>query len=162
MAERGPRDDVIHRRSAKVLLVDFHGSVLLFRGMDPDRQEDGSWWFPPGGGVEGDESDEQAALREVREETGVEIEDLGPPVATRRANFAFEGMTLDSDEVYFLVRIDRFEPTNLGWTELERRSILEHRWWSQQELADTTETVYPEQLLAILEELAPVSEVRRA
>lgn len=57
------------RQSAKVLLVDPAGRVLLFRGGDPTRPEAGSWWFPPGGGVEPGETLEEAARREVREET---------------------------------------------------------------------------------------------
>jgi 8-oxo-dGTP pyrophosphatase MutT (NUDIX family) len=139
----------IRRRSAKVLVVEHSGDVLLFRGGNPDR--DGTWWFPPGGGVEGDESDEQAALRELREETGLTLEDVGLPIGTRRATFAFEGQVLHSDEVYFLVRVDRFEVDDAGWTDAEHRTILGHRWWSRQELMDTDETVYPERLLSILE-----------
>ena len=144
----------ITRRSAKVIVVDPSGDVLLFRGRDPDRPSDGSWWFPPGGGVEADESDEQAALRELREETGLDIDLLGAPVATRRATFAFKGQTFQSDEIYFLVRTGRFELTTLGWTDAERQAILEHRWWPQQQLAITGETVYPEGLLAMLREEA--------
>ena len=144
----------ITRRSAKVIVVDPSGDVLLFRGRDPDRPSDGSWWFPPGGGVEADESDEQAALRELREETGLEIDRLGTPVATRRATFGFMGQTLLSDEVYFLVQTHRFELTTVGWTDVERQTILEHRWWPQRELAITRETVYPEELLVIMREQA--------
>ena len=34
-------------------------------------------WLPPGGHIEADELPEEAALREVREETGLEVELLG-------------------------------------------------------------------------------------
>src|SRR3954466_3958691 len=120
MTERDSLERMIHRRSAKVIGVDPSGDVLLFRGMDPARPGDGTWWFTPGGGVEGDESDEQAALRELREETGLEVEGVGSPVAARRATFAFDGYVLDSDEVYFLIRVDRFEVDDAGWTDVER------------------------------------------
>ena len=34
--------------AAKVIVVDQHGRVLLFRGRDPLRPADGSWWFETG------------------------------------------------------------------------------------------------------------------
>ncbi len=89
-------------------------------------------------------------MRELREETGLTVEEIGPPIATRRATFDFEGRRLDSDEVYFFIRVDRFEPEVAGWTDVERRTIIEHRWWSQRELATTAETVYPERLLSMI------------
>src|SRR4051795_79186 len=111
------------RRAAKVIVVDRAGEILLFRGGDPERPEDGTWWFPPGGGVEEDESDEQAALRELREETGLTLDSVGAEVARRRVRFDFEGLSYDSDEVYFLVVVDRFDVDDSGWTDTERRAI---------------------------------------
>jgi 8-oxo-dGTP pyrophosphatase MutT (NUDIX family) len=145
------RDGAVLRRSAKVIVIDLSGHVLLFRGRDLERPADGTWWFPPGGGVERDESDEEAAFRELLEETGLAVAELGAPVGTRRATFRFEGGRVESDEVYFAVRVDRFEPDAARWTDAERRTIVEHRWWSRQELLATTETVYPERLLTMLE-----------
>jgi 8-oxo-dGTP pyrophosphatase MutT (NUDIX family) len=145
-------EESIARRSAKVVVIDRSGHVLLFCAGDPARPTAGTWWFPPGGGVEDDETDEQAALRELREETGLVLESVGSPIATRRVRFNFEGSVLDSDEVYFIVRVDRFDLDDAGWTDTERRVVVEHRWWSQKELAETTETVYPEQLLSWLSE----------
>ena len=123
----------------------------MFRGGDPERPDDGTWWFPPGGGVEVGETDGEAAVRELREETGLSIEDVGVPIAQRRAVFSFEGRILDSDEVYFLVRVDRFEPDVSGWTALEQRTIVEYRWWSQADIATTDEVVYPERLLSMVD-----------
>jgi 8-oxo-dGTP pyrophosphatase MutT (NUDIX family) len=142
------------RRAAKVIVVDGTGSVLLFRGGDLGRPADSTWWFPPGGGVDEGETAEQAAIRELREETGLEVQDVGPPIATRRAQFDFEGISYDLDEVNFLLRVDRFELDETGWSEAERRAIVEHHWWSQEELAATAETVYPEGRLSMLRERA--------
>src|SRR4051794_31710323 len=138
---------MIHRRSAKVLVLDDHDCVLLFLGRDPLAENDAAWWFLPGGGIEGDETDEQAAIRELREETGLHVSDVGPRIGTRRVTIAFGDDMLDSDEVYFLIKASRFEPDPTGWTDDERRTVVEHRWWSTDALEATTETVYPEELL---------------
>jgi len=126
-------------------VVDAAGDVLLFLGRDPDRPDEGTWWFPPGGGVEADETDEQAALRELREETGLLVGDVGPPIATRQATFAFEGQLLDSDEVYFLIRVDRFEleAVHKGGAVFDRERLewLNGQWIRR--LAPVTKATFP-------------------
>jgi 8-oxo-dGTP pyrophosphatase MutT (NUDIX family) len=139
------------RAGAKVILIDADGSVLLFRGGDPARPEAGTWWFPPGGGVEPDETIEAAARREVLEETGLVLDELGPAVGHRRVEFPFDGRIIVSDEVYFVVRVPGGAISTDGWTELERAVVEEHRWWTLDELRATSETVYPEDLLALIE-----------
>jgi len=63
------------RRSAVVLARDDGGRILLI------RQVGGPFaghWLLPGGGLEPGESLEDAARREVREETGLEVDQLSP------------------------------------------------------------------------------------
>jgi hypothetical protein len=40
-----------------------------------------------------------------------------------------------------------------GWTEVERRAITGQRWWSEGELAATTDRFYPEEIVALLRRL---------
>ena len=128
-------------------------SVLLFRGGDPSDSDAGTWWFPPGGGVEAGESIADAARREVHEETGLRLVELGQVVARRRVEFSFNGAVVVSDEHYFVVRVDRFDVDSVGWTEVEREVIVESRWWALDELCATKETVYPEDLVSLVEAL---------
>lgn len=143
---------VVERVAARVILIDATGSTLLFRGGDPHRPEDGSWWFTPGGGVEDGESLEQAARREVAEETGVLLGDLGDPVWFRDVEFSFESTQYLQQEHFFVARVPRREPDPAGWTDVERRVVAGHRWWSLSELRSTAERVYPEQLVDLLAE----------
>lgn len=129
-----------------MILFDEHSRVLLFRGMDsaaPDRE---SWWFTPGGGLEPGESPHAAALREVREETGLILASVSGPVYEQEIDFAFEDVQLHQYEQFFVAHVREFVIDSHGWTDLEKRSMLESRWWSLKELESTTETIYPKAL----------------
>jgi 8-oxo-dGTP pyrophosphatase MutT (NUDIX family) len=93
---------------------------------------------------------EEAARREVREETGYEVAELGPVILRRHTRFDIEGVWYDQEEHYFLVRVDGFEIDDRAWTDLERRSIVGHRWWTPEELARTSERIYPGGLADLL------------
>ncbi len=141
-------DDI--RLAARAILVDELGCVLLLHGWDP-AQPGSSWWLTPGGGLDPQESPREAAIREVFEETGLRLRGLGEPVGTRDIRFSFEGESIHQVETYFAARVTRFEPDSAGWTDLERRSMSEHRWWSPDELRESTEEIYPENLLELFE-----------
>jgi ADP-ribose pyrophosphatase YjhB (NUDIX family) len=61
----GPR--LLHLPSVAVLCHDAEGRVLLVRESDSGR------WSTPGGAIEPGEVPEEAAVREVAEETGLEV-----------------------------------------------------------------------------------------
>jgi len=138
------------KRRSKVLLLDPDGRVLLFSGTDPAQPRRPPIWFPVGGRVDEGETLEEAAVREVEEETGLVVSDLGPVVMTRHVDFTFDGDSYDQHEAYFVVRTDAFVPDPKGWTETEQRVVVCSRWWSLDDLRATDETVYPEGLAGLL------------
>ncbi len=147
------------RISARVVLLDELGCVLLFCGSDPGAQTAvvPRWWFTVGGAVEPDESLTDAAVREIAEETGLRVSpaDLIGPVWRRDAVFEFNGTVIRSEEMFFIYRTSRFEPSITGHTALERRTIHGHRWCDAAtiaELNDRGEIVYPLQLAELLAE----------
>jgi len=159
------------RVSARVVLLDRDGAVLLFRGSDPAVADAPIWWFTVGGAVEAGEALADAAAREIAEETGLRVSsaDLIGPVWRRNAVFEFNGGLIRSEEMFFVYRTDRFEPTTSGHNDLERRTIHGYRWCDETmiaELVATGETVYPVQLGELLGEATnladhPVEMARR-
>jgi 8-oxo-dGTP pyrophosphatase MutT (NUDIX family) len=141
----------VERRAARVLLV-ADGAVLLIQGHDPARPDDGTWWHVPGGGIDGDEPAARAAAREVFEETGLRVteDDMGPVVATRVAEFEFDRRHYRQQECFFAIPVERFDLQSDGWEPHEHRSLLDHRWWTVDDLTTTTETVYPHELADLL------------
>jgi 8-oxo-dGTP pyrophosphatase MutT (NUDIX family) len=140
------------RRAARVLLVSTDGRILLLRGGDPRRPE-ATWWFTPGGGIEDDETTEQAARRELAEETGLHHDEFGPVVLRRVAEFEFDGMIYEQTEEFFLVRTPVFALDTSGWSPIEVATVVEHRWWTIDELRTTNDLVYPEGLAELLDRL---------
>ncbi|MGW0733462.1 NUDIX hydrolase [Streptomyces sp. NPDC002851] len=146
------------RRVARVVLLDPQDRILLMYGHEPENPVD-TWWFTPGGGLEGDETREQAALRELTEETGITDVELGPVLWRRICSFPFAGQRWDQDEWYYLARSATVAPTTRpatampGLTELEQRSVSGMRWWTWRELSTTHETVYPTRLAGLLRKL---------
>jgi 8-oxo-dGTP pyrophosphatase MutT (NUDIX family) len=141
-----PTPGVVERRVARVVLVDESGSVLLLSARDPGEPDRGAFWLTPGGGVDDGESLAAAARREVYEESGHRLGDLGPVVWERDAAFSFEGRHYRQHESFFVVRTRRFEMRPAALTELEVRSTTGWQWYPVDELAQRAHTVFPEDL----------------
>src|SRR3954469_11583996 len=94
------------RPSSRLLILDPQGRVLLFRFVHKNGPLAGQdFWATPGGGLEPGEGFEAAAIRELREETGIEIADPGAQVARREFVLQLpDGEYVEADERYFVVK----------------------------------------------------------
>ena len=135
------------RPAARILLLDAAERVLLFRFTAADRPP---FWATPGGAVDPGESYEDAARRELFEETGIHA-DPGPEILQRVVEFVtLEDVAVIADERYFLVRTAATDIDTAAHTELERRVMQTHRWFARDELAGWPETIFPEDLAGML------------
>jgi len=110
-----------HRAAAIIIR---NNQLLVIHRKKPGRD----YYILPGGGLEPDESFPDACIREVKEETGLDV--IGLQLVHKFIN---DG----SEEYYFLTRVPEGEPI-LGGSEAERQSprdifILE--WVGAVELA---------------------------
>lgn len=145
-------EPLLQHRSARLLIVDEEGRLLLFRYADGRHPP---FWATAGGRLLPGESYAQAAARELAEETGFHAA-IGPVVRTRDEVFAVaDEPPARWLERYFVVRVGRAAaPDPAGWTDEERRTIREARWWPLAELRAAAEPVLPAWLPDALAELA--------
>jgi 8-oxo-dGTP pyrophosphatase MutT (NUDIX family) len=118
---------VVLDRAHRVLLVhfDFGSAEELPNGL----------WACPGGGIEPDESIADGLRRELREELGLEIADVGDPIWHKEHTFPMSGGWDGQRDVFYLIELDSFEPRPaMSADELQAEHVDALRWWTFSEL----------------------------
>ncbi len=140
------------RPSSRLLVLDPTGCLLLFRFVHKHGALAGhAFWATPGGGLEPGETFAEAAIRELKEETGIAVDRVDEPVARREFVMTMpDGEQVLADEQYFVVLVEEQSVLRDQWTALELEVMADHRWWTAAALQATRETVRPNDLPAIL------------
>ena len=113
------------RLGCSIAILDDENRLLL------QRRTDGDWWCIPGGGVDAGDTFTGAALREAREETGLEVEIirlLGCYTDPEICMIYPDGNRVQIASLSFLARI-------VGGQMIEsNEETAELRWFAQDEL----------------------------
>ncbi len=106
-----------------------------------------------GGGIEADETERQAGVRELWEETGIRADPaaLLGPVGAETVEFSWPPYVIEQHQTYYLLDVQDTAVSFAHLEEVEIATTLSHRWWSLDDLRTTGEHVLDNQL-AILED----------
>jgi len=143
----------IVRPTSRLLVLDEDDRLLLMMTKAPDTSG-AARWITPGGGVDPGESHEEAAVRELHEETGQVVAEVGPVVRVDDFEVPWDAADHTHGHAeFFIVRLPHFEVVDDDWTDDERVDILESRWFSLDELESTIDPVEPVDLAATVAEV---------
>lgn len=146
---------MIIRPAARVLVIDEHQRLLLFHIHDGEALHERLpamtvYWLTPGGGLEPGESFEAAARRELWEETGLQVDTLGPCVWTGRRVLNLSRGRTEIQERFFVAHV-REPVVDLGnLFPYEQATHLAVRWWTPAELTASEDLFLPPTLPALI------------
>lgn len=143
------------RRAARMVVTDPLGRILLFRFDHWKGALAGTgYWATPGGGLEPGETFAQAAIRELEEETGILVAEVGPLIAKRELVMQLDdGEHVLEEERYFHVAAPDDRLSLNGWSDAERDCLSGYRWWNPGDLGTTSDRISPENLLQIMRKI---------
>lgn len=146
--------ETVERNVVRLVVIEASGRVLLLHVRDATQPEFGTAWELPGGGLEAGEDYVQAAIRELREETGIEIgpDCIAAPSWHREVSYVYRNVHRHQHEIVACARLADALPTiggsnRPGW---EKDDVLGAQWWSVDEIAASNERFYPKSLARLL------------
>jgi 8-oxo-dGTP diphosphatase len=124
------------RPAARAVVLDAAQRVLLVHFVFAGVEElPNGLWACPGGGIEPHETPANGLRRELREELGLEVVEIGQPIWRKQHIFPLSGGWDGQRDTFYLVEIDAFQPRpTLSAQELLAENIDAWRWWTLAEL----------------------------
>ena len=137
--------------------------MLLQLGRELHRRTD-RHWLTIGGGVARGETLAEAAVREMREEAGIEVEpaSLGEPIGVTEINYLQFGLLpVTQRQTYFAVAADHVEASPEHQSLIERLSIERHEWLTADELERRPERLTDRELPRLMRVAVAATRGRR-
>ncbi|MCB1075296.1 MAG: NUDIX domain-containing protein [Simkania sp.] len=148
------------RYSIRILLLNQANELLLMCANDPktttvDGKSSGKYWFTIGGEIEKDESLEEAAKRELFEETGLSPEAVtfGPIVWHGDFHLILYGKKTHLKQKFIVARTKETTVTLNHLTEEEKSIIQKLEWFSLDKMRQSQDVIYPIDLPDYLPEI---------
>ena len=143
---------MLTRKSSRAIVLDKQNQIFLFRYTFDFFADKESIWITPGGALEEGESFEDALKRELFEEMGMELKEQAPFVFYRTPMYELKnGETVRSEERFYLIYCEDESFSYDGWSESETKRMTAGKWWSVEEIKQSEETFFSEDVVEILE-----------
>jgi 8-oxo-dGTP pyrophosphatase MutT (NUDIX family) len=155
MTEGTAEPPLVERDVVRLVVLDSDDRILLLHVRDLANPAFGTAWELPGGGREPGETLAQAAIRELREETGLEIRsDLldahhfdTERTWRRDVVYTYRGKRRLQHEVIVAVRLQESRPlASAQGVDSEAEDLFEARWWTIEDIQRSDERFYPRSL----------------
>src|SRR5947209_3890762 len=138
------------RETARLVLLNDKNEILLMK--IEDKSVSDLWssrtrprWVTIGGKIESGESHEQAVIRELKEETGIENATVGKCVWYGEHYLNWKGVNTLLKESFYLVKVNGSKFSSEGMLDDEKAVFQAHKWWSVDELSATSEMIIPKE-----------------
>lgn len=138
------------RSSINIILLNPNNEILLMCADDPktttmEGKYHGKFWFPIGGQIEKDETIEQAAYREIFEESGIKQDEviLGPVVWFGEFDLILAGTPSRLKQQFIVAKTKKTKISLSNLTTEEKEVVKKVEWFSLEEIKNCKDIVYP-------------------